>query len=438
MIEAKLGGAKAAILLISNRYLGSKFCLYEAKMLTKELPGKVLPLLVSATDLAAHPFLAQLQMIPWASRRELKPLDQLNPPERRAVYTEVGVWLRRLLGQPVPGSGSMFDPVNTVQGRKERAALLATRYAEDPNGAPQQFATEYMRSYSHEQVDTAKKYLEEFEAALKEAHSKVADPIHQEILELLREGPPIGPVHLEGFATVRDGATLYSHPAYPRLLLGIRKMEKSHKEAIANFEAMERAMPTCALFKYALGQCYRKDKRLANARAKLHEALNWARHYPDDYCGCGPRCPISELRLAIHRGLGAVYRELEDWETAEKYFRDAVELARDESLSDNVRSDFFYSFGYLLYKASFNFGDRRADYLDGALEQFKEANRLCWHRSAPLWRIAIVKHLRDEATGYDFLIAWHSARNEQNIESPLTAAFCGFALLMMDLESARG
>ena len=72
---------------------------------------------------------------------------------------------------------------------------------------------------------------------------------------------------------------------------------------------------------------------------------------------------------------------------------------------------------------------------------FEEAHRLCCHRSAPLARIAMVKHLRDEATVGDFLDAWHRARKEQNIESPLSAAVCGFALLMMDLktpEAERG
>ena len=349
MIEAKLRGAEAAILLISSRYLGSEFCRYEAEVLVRMLPDRVLPLLVSATNLAAHPLLARLQMIPWASRRKLKPLDHLRLPERRAVYTKVGEWLRKLLGQPGPVSGDRFDPPLTVQDRRARAKDLVTRYAEDPDGALRQLLYEYTKIYYRNQFDTAKEYLKEFEAALRGAHREVADPLHQEILELLREGPPIDPVHLEGLATeqlgglasVRDVATLFSHPAYSRLLLGIRKMGKNYREAIAHFEAMQRAMPTCALFEYALGHCYRKDRRLADARTVLQEALNWALGYPDDYCGCGPRCPTSELRLAIHRGLGAVYRELKEWEKAERCFENARAYARDKSVSDNSKSDYF-------------------------------------------------------------------------------------------------
>ena len=75
-IKVKLQSAEAAILLISNRYLGSKFCLYEAKLLAKVLPDRVCPLLVSEADLATHPEIAQIQVVPWSSRRNLVPLDQ--------------------------------------------------------------------------------------------------------------------------------------------------------------------------------------------------------------------------------------------------------------------------------------------------------------------------------------------------------------------------
>ena len=325
----------------------------------------------------------------------------------------------------------------------KRAKELVTRYAADPDGALHQLCDEYIDIYNRVHLDKAREFLKKFEAELQRAHKEVEDRSHREILELLREGPPID-VHLEGLVEVRDGATLFSHPAFPRLLLGIRKMEKSHKEAIKHLEAMrqERDMPRCALFKYILGQCYRKVKQLYDAQTMLEAASRDAGRCKDGCCICiVPGCQISELRLAIYRGRGAVHRELKEWDEAEHCFQEALRYVEDENVSKYIRNsikcDFYYTFGYYMFKKSFDQGDRQKNHLRKALKRFGDAHQLCEDRSAPLSRIAIVKHLLHEASFKDFLKAWHLAYSEQNIKAPLTAAMCGFGLLMMALEAPR-
>ena len=445
-IEKELGQADAAVLLVSSNFLGSKFCQDEEvpKLLRrrKEEEIKIYPIVVEDCLWNLYDWLSEFNLGPKNKKGEVKPLSRMSPSERKTFYVRLGEQIYNDLAGRVARETPKGRQLSSVQERERYARWLASKFPGKHDDTIKELTESYILFYQRGLDKPAFDLVRAFDRALAEAGHEVSDNHHQDLLTLLRAGLPIDPAHLKDLSSL-DVDSLVSNPGYPGLMLGIRLTESDYPAALAHLRKVGQSQQNffnCALIAYALGQCHRKLGHLHEARGMHDLALVRIGEWKGEHCGCGPMCPKDGLLVEIHRGLGAVFRKLEKWREAEEHFEAARRHLTDQ-VSNTVKSDFLYSYGYYVYeraiKAKVQEKIEQSAYqeqLRRAKEMFTESQDLRPLWNAPRSRLQIVQQLLGEKKeNIDYLMPRNCALFEGGSEPRLTAAMCGFAVLIDEL-----
>jgi len=445
-IEEKLGQADAAVLLVSNLFLGSEFC-YDVevqKLLRrhKEEGINIYPIAIEVSNWNLYDWLSELNLGPKDKNGNVRPLSEMSSPDRKTFYVKLAEQIYNDLARRLARETPKGRQLNSTQKREQYARRLASKFPSAHDETIKELTESYILFYQRGLDKPAFDLVNAFDRALTEAGHKVTDDHHQDLLTLLRAGLPVYPTHLKGLSSL-DAESLVSNPGYPALMLGIRLTENDHKAALNHLQKVgqSRNYFDCALIAYALGQCHRKLGHLNEARAMHDLALLRIGEWKSEHCKCGPKCLKDGLLVEIHRGLGAVFRKLGKLREAEEHFESARRHLTDQ-VSPTVRSDFLYSYGYYVYERAIKAKMQEKieqgayqEHLRQAKEMFKESRDLRQLWDAPRSRLQIVKQLLGENDeNNDYLMPRNCALSERGSEPRLTAAMCGFAILINELE----
>lgn len=445
-IDRRLAEADAAVLLISNSFLGSKFCQEQelARLISRHKRGDLLlyPIVVHPSDWQLHPWLSKLHVLPLDRKGRVRPLSKMELPERKEVYSKMG--LQDHLARRVSDSTGQQSTLDTAEEREKLARRLASDYRFSQKETIKELTASYKGLYEKGLDSPAFHLVAAFESALAEQSLEIRDEDHRDLLALLRMGLPIEPVHLKDLSSL-DVNSLVSVSGYPALMLGIRKTEKDHVAALEHLRtvAQRRNLSSCAVVAYALGQCHRKLGHLDEAQGVFDLALKRVSGWNQEVCSCGPDCPKDGLLVEIHRGIATIFRKKGETEKAAEHFRIAKQHL-SEKVSDVIRSDFLYSYGYFVYERAVQGrkGLSPAKFrreLRAACRLFEESSRLRPQWCAPQARLQICRQLLGEIDLPAYWKARHCALFEpgEGVEARLTAVVCGFAILVDDLANSR-
>lgn len=448
-IEKELNEAEAAILLVSTDFLASEFCqLIELPQIKKRHEDRnlhIYPILVRNCGWEEENWLGRFEMRPKIEAK-LKPLSRLDEHEKEDFYVEL---YRELLYNFGKKGKNEHERQKLLKEDSIDIENIAVELADEYNiGSMEALKPLVERYIKLHKLRTTRKLAKElfckFKTNVSDARmDKAKSNLDAEIISLLEKGLPENPIHFKDIYNVSLEAIFT--PNYANLIHAIRLTEVDGYAEALSFLKKCNTLSDCALSAYIQGQCYRKNNNLLDAQAQLDLAYKWIMNPDTRHCATEEnRCPVDILKVEILRGIGAVHRKLNKLEEAKKYFEQAIELCEHcESISPKVKSDVFYSFGYLYYEWAYKafhsinkIEIRRIDKQDfnndlkNAENLFKNSFRLSNYTwDAPCCRLYIVKLLLGEKSIQGFLQARLLGINENSVESLLTAAISGFAVL---------
>jgi len=367
VIEENLNRSDIILLLVSNDFLASGYCIdiEMKKALERHDNGNARVIPIILYDVAWEgTVLGSLQVLPkngkaielW--RNENTAWKDVISGIRETISTldQPNLWRRvNEVCNPAKWFADEYNGTNQKERKRVFVSMVALCVAD----------------YNKNLDAKAIKFVEQFDSAVKHDHKKLfvrgyeKINLYQEIVALLMDGLP-DPPHCAGLDDIRP-ADLFANPVYPVMLRAMKKMENDNRAAldilVGELSKMQ-PVKNCALYEYLLGQCRRKVNPLSVDAVTAYEigiaqVERWEQGV-HQACPCEEKCRGDLLMLELHRGLGTVHRVQKKRKEAENVFSTAADRfekfyakIKDAKLA-KVGSDIYFSYGYLLFENFFS------------------------------------------------------------------------------------
>lgn len=436
-IKSMLRETKGVIILLSPNSMVSSYVRETEIPICIELNKKIFGLCIEETNLPDY--ISQHQLFP-KTNEGLVYLKNLSEPEKKERIIEFSKKVVNYIAEKKDFEGVIGQSIFHKSNRPEDfGRLLAEQFNE--NQSLQTFKLvidEYIKYYEHgmkipainfifsfnDNVKKSKRYLPHYE------YSSI--DIYSAIIETLKNGLP-KPTHFSRIYELRPN-DLLRNPAYAKMLNAMAYMEKdkhSNAKEILNSLKGLGIVENCCLYQNLLAKSNRKLNNLPSARNNYSIALDLiVEGKPDKNCPCLKHCNKTALEIELNRGIGTVYRELDNYKDSLTSFEKAIEIGKSQGSEYNKElSQVYYSLGYLKFEKLF---EQLTDTSDRAIyeviEDFEYSFNANKNFMAPLSRMAIVKLYQkefDEAySDFTKVIEKDINKHSLGIEAEITISWC--------------
>lgn len=111
--------------------------------------------------------------------------------------------------------------------------------------------------------------------------------------------------------------------------------EKKYEDAISLYDKFLEKNPKAYQVHFNIGNCYKEKGELDKATEEYHKVLEGAKEEKEDLSG-------NEIAAKALAAIGECYLKKEDYENAQKYFKNSIEIyPKDEALAYNVAEIYF-------------------------------------------------------------------------------------------------
>jgi len=111
--------------------------------------------------------------------------------------------------------------------------------------------------------------------------------------------------------------------------------EKKYEDAISLYDQFLQKNPNAYQVYFNIGNCYKEKGELDKAMEEYHKVLEGAKEEKEDLSD-------NEIAAKALAAIGECYLKKEDYENAQKYFRNSIEIyPKDEALAYNVGEIYF-------------------------------------------------------------------------------------------------